>query len=69
MQCHQGFTLNSGHYYALVRTNTDHWYWCDDVIVTPVSKLTSGMQIDLYVAFYRKVPNGESKQCWHALKL
>ena len=64
MQCHQGSTLNSGHYYAVVRTSTGQWYKCDDVIVTPISMLSSGIHSDLYVAFYKKVPAGKSRQCW-----
>jgi len=56
---HAGGTMDSGHYYAYVRTDAADWHRLDDSFVQPVSRETV-LHDNAYILFYKRLPSAEA---------
>ena len=54
--------MAAGHYYAVIKSPSNQWYRCDDIVVTPITRFTAGMVEDVYIAFYQRKAAGNSNQ-------
>ena len=53
---HEGFSLNSGHYFSYIKGFDDKWYLMNDSMISLVSETTALSQKP-YILFYRKKLN------------
>jgi len=51
---HDGYSINSGHYYSFVRLSHDNWYAMNDSSVSKINERTVLQQAP-YMLFYEKV--------------
>lgn len=63
---HSGYSINSGHYYAVVQGRNDSWYECNDSHVRMISE-SEALSQEAYMLFYSRtqpygMPRDESRE-------
>ena len=51
---HKGTNINSGHYVSYVKSD-NHWFECNDAMITPTEFTNIRSSKDTYIAFYIKM--------------